>query len=106
MKKENLLSNIPAEIPGEVIEEILSSVHVRIERIVSKGHDSLGNNWYDQDESEWVLVLQGAGALEFEGGEQLALAAGDYVNIPAHKKHRVAWTDPDAETIWLAVFYQ
>ncbi|MFT7301032.1 MAG: cupin 2 domain-containing protein [Porticoccus sp.] len=106
MKKENLLSNIPAQIPGEVVEEILSSVYVRIERIVSKGHDSLVNNWYDQDESEWVLVLQGVGALEFESGEQLKLAAGDYVNIPAHKKHRVAWTDPDAETIWLAVFYQ
>ncbi|KKL23671.1 hypothetical protein LCGC14_2423030, partial [marine sediment metagenome] len=52
-----------------------------------------------------VLVVQGEGVLEFEGGEEVRLAAGDYVNIPAHKKHRVTWTDPDKETIWLAVFY-
>ncbi len=31
---------------------------------------------------------------------------GDFVNIPAHKKHRVEWTTPDELTIWLAVFYK
>ncbi len=28
---------------------------------------------------------------------------GDFINIPAHKKHRVEWTTPDEPTIWLAV---
>ena len=30
---------------------------------------------------------------------------GDFVNIPAHKKHRVEWTTPDEPTVWLAVHY-
>jgi len=30
---------------------------------------------------------------------------GSYVHIPAHCKHRVEWTDPDVETIWLAMYY-
>lgn len=109
MKKDNIFSNIPESIPDEVFEEVLFSEHVRIERIISGGHSrnncSSGDDWYDQDEGEWVLVVQGEGVLEFEGGEEIRLAAGDYVNVPAHKKHRVTWTDPDKETIWLAVFY-
>lgn len=109
MKKDNIFSNIPESIPHEVFEEVLSSEPVRIERIISSGHSSnnrsSGGDWYDQDEGEWVLVVQGEGVLEFEGGEEVRLATGDYVNIPAHKKHRVTWTDPDKETIWLAVFY-
>ena len=34
------------------------------------------------------------------------LIAGDFVNIPAHRKHRVEWTTVDEPTIWLAVFYR
>jgi cupin 2 domain-containing protein len=107
--KKNIFSNIPESIPSEIFEEVLSSKHIRIERIVSSGRrgnkNSLEDDWYDQDEAEWVLIVQGEGVLEFEGGEKIRLAVGDYVNIPAHKKHRVTWTDPDKETIWLAVFY-
>ncbi len=49
-------------------------------------------------------MLKGAARLEFEDGT-LEMRPGDYVNIPAHKKHRVAWTTPDEPTIWLAVHY-
>jgi cupin 2 domain-containing protein len=31
---------------------------------------------------------------------------GDFINIPAHKKHRVEWTPPEERTIWLAVHYK
>ena len=41
----------------------------------------------------------------FEDGSKCELAAGDYVNIPAHTRHKVDWTDPRQTTIWLAVFY-
>ncbi|MEH6468031.1 MAG: cupin domain-containing protein [Porticoccus sp.] len=106
MKQDNIFSNIPESIPNEIFEEILSSERVRIERIITSGNNhSSGGGWYDQDEGEWVLVVQGEGVLEFEEGENVRLTVGDYVNIPAHKKHRVTWTDPDKETIWLAVFY-
>lgn len=28
---------------------------------------------------------------------------GDWAVLPAHCRHRVAWTAPDRETVWLAV---
>lgn len=106
MKKENLLSDIPFDLHAEVVRELVGSKSVRIEQIVSRGQATPENEWYDQGENEWVLVIKGAGRLTFENGEELALFPGDSVNIPAHKKHRVSWTKPDEATIWLAVFYR
>lgn len=105
MEKENLLTDIPNDLPKEVIRDIIETDSVRIKRIISKGQKGPEQGWYDQDENEWVLVVQGAGILEFETGEQIELNSGDYLNIPAHKKHRVSWTDPKEETVWLAIFY-
>ncbi len=93
-------------MPKELIETISETGTVRIERIVSKGHASPPCFWYDQDENEYVLLLKGSARLLFkEKKEILPMQPGDYVNIPAHVKHRVEWTDPDNETVWLAVFY-
>lgn len=104
MKTNNLFHNIPQELPDELIQTILSAPGIRIERIISKGHRYSPDFWYDQDQSEWVLVLQGEARLQFQD-HTLLLQPGDYVNIPAHVKHRVAWTTPDQETIWLCIFY-
>ncbi|WP_228743135.1 cupin domain-containing protein [Marinobacter sp. F4218] len=90
----------------EVFEDLVHSSTVRIERIVSKGHSSPDKGWYDQDENEWVMVVEGKASLEFEDGSKSELSAGDYINIPAHLKHKVTWTDPDEITVWLAVFYK
>jgi cupin 2 domain-containing protein len=84
----------------------LNSEHIRLERIISKGQISAENFWYDQDENEWVVVLKGKAKLKFENEEILEMETGDYINIPAHKKHRVDWTTPETETIWLAIFYR
>lgn len=102
----NLFESLPDNLASEVCEDIVRSSAVRIERIISKGHRTPENDWYDQDENEWVLVVQGEASLVFEDGTRCDLSAGDYVNIPAHVKHRVAWTAPEHVTIWLAVFYQ
>jgi cupin 2 domain-containing protein len=107
MKSENLFAGIPAELS----EELLTTVHrggaVRIERIVSQGQSSPDGFWYDQDEDEWVIVLEGSAAVEFEGEvEPVQLQRGSYLNIPAHARHRVAWTDPHQQTVWLAVHYR
>lgn len=102
----NLLQELPIDLQAEVFQDIVRASSVRIERIISKGHTSPDSGWYDQDEDEWVMVVQGSGTLEFGDGSQCELAAGDYINIPAHQKHRVAWTDPSQLTVWLAVFYQ
>ena len=103
----DLLSAIPAELPQELVEELLHRGWLRIERIVSCGHSSPEGFWYDQDEHEWVLLVSGAARLRFEeGGRQVALRPGQYLDIPAHLRHRVEWTAPEQHTVWLAVFYR
>lgn len=100
----NLLSSIPASLPDELTQTLVQAKHVRVERIVSLGHASPKGFWYDQEENEFVLLVQGAARLRFED-EQVEMKPGDWLNIPAHRKHRVEWTTPDEKTIWLAVFY-
>ena len=101
----NIFTDLPQNIDEEIFEIIASSQTVKIERIISKGHASLKTAWYDQEQNEWVIVLKGDAILEFENEQPVRLTEGDYINIPAHQKHRVDWTNPKQETIWLAVFY-
>ena len=89
-------------VPGA--EYLLEVANVRIERVVSHGHASAPDFWYDQDQHEWVIVLKGAARLRFEDGT-VEMTPGDFINIPAHKRHRVEWTTADETTIWLAVHY-
>jgi len=103
----NLFANIPQQFANEAVEELLSAPNVRIERIISMGYATAPGQWYDQDRAEWVLLLTGSAGLVFEGEtEPLQLEPGSYVHIPAHKRHRVAWTDTSVPTIWLAIHYQ
>lgn len=99
----NLLAQIPASLPQELLQTLLERPGLRIERIVSQGHASPPDFWYDQEEHEWVLLLQGAARVQFED-RTVELSPGDYIHIPAHQRHRVAWTTPDEATIWLAIF--
>jgi cupin 2 domain-containing protein len=102
----NLFSNLPDASTAEAVEEILRRPGIRIERIVSRGQASPPEFWYDQPESEFVLLLAGAARLRFEDEPtERALKPGDYVDIPARRRHRVEWTDPDQPTVWLAIFY-
>ena len=103
----NLLSAIPAELPDEWIEVLVSRAGLRIERIVSRGHASPDDFWYDQDETEWVLLIAGRARLRFrDPSETVELSAGDFLTIPAHRQHRVDWTTPDGDTVWLAIFHR
>lgn len=81
---------------------LVRAADVRIERIISHGHCSPADFWYDQSQHEWVIVLKGAARLQFEDGA-VEMKPGDFINIPANKKHRVAWTTLDEPTIWLGV---
>ncbi|MCA9237859.1 MAG: cupin domain-containing protein [Planctomycetales bacterium] len=102
---DNLYS-VLAWFDDEHADVLVKTDSVRIERIVSHGHASPQGFWYDQHQHEWVAVLQGKARLQFEGDEEpVEMQAGDSINIPARKRHRVAWTTPDEPTIWLAVFY-
>jgi cupin 2 domain-containing protein len=101
----NLFADIPAELPEEIIQPLLNALNFRIERIVSLGHASPEGFWYDQETPEWVPLVKGAARLLFEGGEPIDLRPGSFVNISAHRRHGVEWTDPDQPTIWLAIHY-
>ncbi len=100
----NLFSNIPENLPEELTERLAESSSVRIERIVSDGHASSEGFWFDQEQDEWVLLLSGSAVLAFED-RTVALNPGDYLLIPAHRRHRVESTSTTEKTIWLAVFY-
>lgn len=100
----NIFEELPQHLPKEVVQTLIRAADVRIERIVSQGHASPEGFWYDQDQHEWVIILKGAARLLFDD-RAVEMKAGDFINIPAHKKHRVEWTTPDEPTIWLAFFY-
>ncbi|SDK38414.1 cupin domain-containing protein [Microbulbifer yueqingensis] len=106
MEIHNLFAHLPKAVNGELFEDLLAAGPVRIERIVSHGQVTPAGEWYNQEEGEWVLVLRGGARIEFADGTEVALGEGDYLNIPAHVRHRVSWTDPERQTVWLAVFYR
>ncbi len=106
LRPANLLDNIPQKMSDEIFETLLESSTLRIERIVSSGQSSPNGFWYDQESSEWILVLKGRAVIQFQGdNDAVELCEGSYINIPAHVKHRVEWTADDTETIWLAIHY-
>jgi cupin 2 domain-containing protein len=106
MTVKNFFSDVPKQLPDEWVENVIEGRNFRVERIVSHGHASPKDFWYDQEQNEWVILLQGRAALQFEGVDGFVqLGPGDYLKIPAHKRHRVEWTDPDRVSIWLAVHY-
>ena len=105
MADGNLFNSMTIDPDREVFDLLLEQPGLRIERIVSTGQSSPENDWYDQNQSEWVLVLRGAATLSFADADDQQLETGDYLNIPAHQKHRVKWTDPNRETVWLAIHY-
>lgn len=103
----NLYAGIEADARDERFERLIAQAGVLIERIVSTGQVSPEGFWYDDPRDEWVVLLAGAAELEFEaqGGARHRMRPGDYVHIPAHCRHRVAWTDTAAPTVWLAVYF-
>lgn len=100
----NIFDDLPQHLPKELVQILVLAADVRIERIISHGHASPTDFWYDQAQHEWVIVLKGAARLQFEVG-MVEMMVGDFINIPAFKKHRVDWTTPDEPTVWLGVRY-
>ncbi|MCH2213230.1 MAG: cupin domain-containing protein [Fuerstiella sp.] len=102
----NLFEEIPNSLPKELVEVLAENSDVRIERIVSTGHSSPADFWYDQPRHEWVVLLKGEARLLFEDDEEsLHMKPGDFLNIAAYQKHRVEWTTPHEPTVWLGVLY-
>ena len=104
-KAGSLMSGLPAQpLAEEVTQTLLERPGLRIERIVSTGHATPEGQWYDQDSDEWVLVVRGNARLHLEGeAHERELGEGDFVFLPAHCRHRVAWTQREPPTVWLAI---
>jgi cupin 2 domain-containing protein len=107
LRTGNLIEGVPASLPRELVDVLLETGSARLERIVSTGHATPPDEWYDQDADEWVLVVSGRAGLRVDGEDGvLTLAPGDWVLLPAHRRHRVEWTDASVPTIWLALHHQ
>lgn len=103
LKPESLFAEAAPEAAEEVFTTLLEKPGLKIERIVSHGHASPADLWYDQEQEEWVLLVRGEAVLQVEGQPDLRLKAGDHLRIPAHLRHRVDSVSDDA--LWLAVHF-
>jgi cupin 2 domain-containing protein len=104
LKLGNIYSKIPSAKSREISQAILETAKLKIERIISYGQSTGKGKWLKEAQDEWVIVLKGSGRLRFRTGDRLImLKAGDYVFIPANTPHRVDWSSPRRNTIWLAV---
>jgi cupin 2 domain-containing protein len=101
----NIIDSLPLTLIEEQFQTLAQKGNVKIERILSYGQTTPTGEWYDQTQDEWVMVVEGEAKLEYDDGSQIDLKKGDYVMIPAHTKHRVAWTIENELTIWLAVHF-
>jgi len=102
---KNIFSNIPTRLTEELVETLAASGNCRVERILSLGHTSPQDFWYDQSEDEWILLVTGGATLELQDPDtEITLIPGDTLFLPAGRKHRVSWTDPDCVSTWIAVF--
>ena len=99
-----LLAGLPDGAGAEEFLPLVVHGAIRVERSVSTGPVSPAGFWYDQDEDEFVALLAGGARLAIEGQGDLLLEPGDWVNLPAHCRHRVEWTSAEPPTVWLAVF--
>ncbi len=107
IKTGNLFAGIASKLEAEDISRLTSRPGLRIERIVSTGQASPPGFWYDQEWVEWVVLLSGSASLQIENeSSPRQLSPGDFLEIPAHVRHRVEKTDVTQPTLWLAIHYK
>ncbi|MHC1774438.1 MAG: cupin domain-containing protein [Lentimicrobium sp.] len=103
MKPANIFDIKNTEGRVSEVFETLVEGSAKIERIISHGQITPENEWFDQDNDEWVILLQGQATILIEDIGEMYLLAGSYLLIPAHHKHRVTYTSESPACIWLAV---
>ncbi|MBP5986466.1 MAG: cupin [Azonexus sp.] len=102
---DNLFANLPAVgAADEQFTTLLAERELEVRRIVSTGQASPPGFWYEQPEAEWVLLVSGEALLRFEDEpEPRRLLPGSYIDIAPRRRHRVDWTAPNRQTVWLAI---
>jgi cupin 2 domain-containing protein len=103
MIMETNIFNLPKHpLPEELTTILAENNNARIVRIVSTGQVS---EWYDQTETEFVVLLEGHTTIEFENGKTVDLLRGDTLLIKPHEKHKVSFTSTEPPCVWLCVFF-
>lgn len=85
----------------EQFDTLLKTENLHIEKITSNGQTS--SQWYEQDQDEWVLLLEGEGRLLFEDKREIILKKGEFIHIEKMKRHKVTYTA--SPTVWLAIHF-
>lgn len=99
-----IFKNLPDATDAEQLETLCTAQGFRVERIVSAGQASPEGFWYDQDWDEWVMMLRGGATLQLlDPEETVYVAPGDWIFLPAHRKHRVESTSREPAAVWLAL---
>ncbi|MGE5479238.1 MAG: cupin domain-containing protein [Chloroflexota bacterium] len=107
LKRGNLFAHLLDPSEEEKFEPIGGGGSVLIERITSKGQTTPEGEEYDQEQTEWVALLQGVARIKVAGEpEEITLHAGDYVELPPRARHSVTYTSSSPVAIWLAVHYR
>jgi len=97
--QKNIFKNLIEPKAGdEIFSTLLEHKNIKIELINS--NSVISGESYQQEQDEWILLLEGEATLEVEGVAQL-LKTGDYLFISAQTVHRVLFTDK--KTLWLAI---
>lgn len=100
------LFHVKSDLPDEeIFDQLYQNENIRIERIISCGQCSPPEFWYEQEDDEWVLLLQGEAVISYRNHEKVLMKTGDYLLIPAGIAHRVEMTSADPPCIWLAIFF-
>lgn len=106
MIAKNIFTRLPGAGPEEFLQQLARGSGFTLERIISHGHATPAGEWLEQEQDEWVILLSGrAGLLFQDGNEELVMEPGDYLLIPAHKRHRVEWTEANQDSVWLALHH-
>ena len=102
MEKPNIFNLPELPLQEELTTILAENNNDRIVRIVSTGQVS---EWYDQTETEFVVLLKGDAVIEYENGKTVTLSKGDTLLIKPHEKHRVSFTSNEPPCVWLCVFF-
>ena len=98
----NIYEMPPLPLAEEVTTILTENENIRIERIISTEQVS---DWYDQDQTEFVILLEGNAIIEYVNGERIVMSKGDTLLIKPHERHKVSFTSNNPPCIWLCVFY-
>ena len=85
----------------EFVEILSTGENFRVEKIVSSGQTT---DWLEQNETEFVALLQGEAALEFADGKIVEMSRGATVLINPGERHRVTFTSVEPPCVWLCFF--